>query len=121
MTDRERLADLLSRQPFIVLAVTLDDGRPWAVPVKVKRWEPGAFEWDSRLDTLHSQVIEVRPATAVTIYEKSDEAEVGFYFAGKAELLEDRGDGYGRYRFRAERAWVNDETYIKREFDGLHG
>lgn len=115
MTDKEKLEQLFSEQNYMILAVTLDDGTPWAVPVRIKlRWEL-AFEWESSLDTIHSKAIAKHPEIAVTIFDKTDELQVGFYAKGTAELVEEYKPGYGRYKFVAGQCWINDETFVKRE------
>lgn len=115
MTDREKLEQFLATQRHMVLAVTLEDGTPWAVPVKMQQREGlGVFEWDSRLDTVHSKALETHPQMALTIYQKESPWQIGFYAKGRGELVECNGD-YGRYRFAAEQVWLNDETFVKRE------
>jgi hypothetical protein len=42
---------------------------------------------------------------------------VGFYAKGTARMSEDTGDGYANYAVTIDQAWVNDETFVKREFD----
>ena len=117
MTDKEKLEQLLSEQKFMVLAVTLDDDTPWAVPVRIKLQWALAFEWESSLDTVHSKAIATRPEMAITIFDKSPDSQVGFYARGRAELVEEYKPGYGLYRFVAEQCWMNDETFVKREIN----
>lgn len=115
MTDNEKLEQLFSEQQYMILAVTLDDGTPWAVPVRIKlRWEL-AFEWESSLETVHSKTLAKHPEVAITIFDKSGETQVGFYAKGKAELVEEYKPGYGLYRFIASQCWINDDTFVKRE------
>lgn len=117
MNDKTRIEQLLVDMSYAVLAVTLDDGAPWAVPVRIRRAEDREFEWDSRLDTMHSQAIEARPVMALTIFQKKEDSQVGLYATGRGELVEEFKPGFGRYRFTAERAWINDETFNKREIE----
>jgi len=114
MNDSEKTKQFLSEQAHMVLAVVLADGTPWAVPVSIKRWEGNEFEWDSRLDTLHSQAIAKNPDVAVTLFEKKPDSQFGFYAVGQV-AFETRENGYGRYRFTAKQCWINDETFVKRE------
>lgn len=111
--DKKFVQEFLAEQHFMVLAVTLDDGRPWAVPVRIARWQGNEFEWDSKLDTLHSQALTDRPAMSAVIF--NTEQQAGVYMSGHGVLVEDRGSELGHYRFTAERAWLNDETFVKRE------
>lgn len=115
MTDNEKLEQLFTDQQFMVLAITLDDGTPWAVPVRVFKREGSEFWWESSLETVHSQAISKRTDAAVTIFQKKETEQVGFYAKGKAELVEEYKPGYGRYRFVAAQCWINDETFVKRE------
>ena len=117
MTDKQRLSKFLGDQQYMVLAVTLDDGSPWAVPVRIRAWNGKEFEWDSKLDTVHSKAIEARPEVAMTIFQKLPDSQFGFYAKGRGELVEAKDHGMGRYRFTAERAWINDETFVKQEVE----
>lgn len=111
--DNVFVQDFLGEQHFMVLAVTLDDGTPWAVPVRISRWQGKEFEWDSKLDTLHSQALAARPAMAVTVFNTGQQC--GVYMSGRGELVGETNSGFGHYRFTAERTWLNDETFVKRE------
>lgn len=113
MNDNEKTTQFLNTQRHMVLAVVTPDGTPWAVPVGLKSRQGVEFEWDSLLDTVHSQALEANPAMAITLYDGA--TGFGFYAKGSGALVEDRGDGYGRYRFTAEQCWINDETFVKRE------
>lgn len=115
MNDTEKASSLLGRQGYMVVAVVLEDGTPWAVPVKIQARDGWSLEWDSRVDTVHSQAIEVRPETAVTIYEKSGDTQTGLCMSGRTGIVSRRGDDYARYRFTPDRVWINDETFTKRE------
>lgn len=117
MDELTRTKEFLASQGHMVVAVTLEDGTPWAVPVKIQRWDGKEFEWDSRLDTIHSQALESHPDMAITIFQKQADAQFGFYAQGKASLVNERPDGFGRYRFVAERAWINDESFRKRKVE----
>ena len=116
MTDKQKLEQLFSEQMYMLLAVTLDDGTPWAVPVRIREHDGAkSFEWDSRLDTEHSKALAARPAAAMTIFQKSEASQTGFYAKGAGELVEEFKPGFGRYRFTTREAWINDETFQKRE------
>lgn len=114
MTDNQKLEQLFSEHPFMVLAVTLADGTPWATPVRIQHREGNKFEWDSKLDTEHSKALTEHPATAITVFQANETSKTGFYAKGKAELVEARDNGFGHYRFIASECWLNDETFIKR-------
>lgn len=111
--DKKFVQEFLADQHFMVLAVSLDDGSPWAVPVRIARWQGNEFEWDSKLDTLHSQALLARPAMAVTIFDTAQQC--GVYMMGRGELVVESDKGFGHYRFTAERVWLNDATFVKRE------
>ena len=70
MTDEQKLEQLFSEQEYLVLAVTLDDGTAWPVPVRIRTSDGKTFEWDSHLMTEHSKAITQRPTIAVTIFQK---------------------------------------------------
>lgn len=117
MNDNDKTRQFLSEQQFMVIAVTLEDGTPWAVPVQILRRVGNEFEWDSNLQTVHSRALEVTPKVAITIFQKLENSQIGVYAKGHGELVEDKGNGFGRYRFTAEQAWLNDETFVKREVE----
>lgn len=115
MNDNEKAAQFLASQQFMVLAVSLSDGTPWAVPVRIQRWDENVFEWDSMLDTEHSRALEQNSNMAITTFQKFETTQTGVYAKGKGELVEKKDHGLGRYRFTAEKVWLNDETFRKRE------
>lgn len=114
MDDVKATDEFLSQQQYMVIAVVADNGNPWAVPVRIQTRNGWQFEWDSRRDTVHSSAIEKHSDIAITIFDKQPQYEFGFYAIGRAELVEEKGE-YGRYRFIARQAWVNDHTFVKRE------
>lgn len=118
MTDEQRAEEFLQTQHHMVLAVVQEDGSPWAVPDTPQHRDGlRVFEWDSRTDAVHSLALARDSRAAITLYPAtvSDEwREIGFYAAGRAGIIDPRGD-FARYRFTTERAWVNDETHMKRE------
>lgn len=115
MSDRAKVEEFLKAARYMVLAVQLEDGSPWAVPVRLKRWNKNVFEWDSKLDTVHSRNIERRRSIAITLFDSKDDTQIGVYATGDAECISANDHGLGRYRFTATRIWVNDETHKKRE------
>ena len=117
MNDQEKVNDFLTRVEYMVLAVTLADDSPWAVPVRLRLREGNIFEWDSKLDTLHSHALSEHPSIAVTLFEKTEKTQFGVYAVGEAKLVEAKEHGLGRYRFVAEKIWINDETFQKREVE----
>jgi hypothetical protein len=117
MTTNEEVITFLVRQKHFVLAVIAEDGSPWTVPLAVKRWEGRVIEWRSALSTVHSQAIEREPRVSMCVFAKEEDRQVGFYAKGTARMSEDTGDGYANYAVTIDQAWVNDETFVKREFD----
>ncbi len=115
MTDQQKVAEFLSAQQHMILAVVLPDGTPWAIPVRIQMHEGNVFEWDSALQTEHSRALEQNPDMAVTIFQKLEDSQIGVYAKGRGELVEEFKPGFGRYRFTATNAWLNDETFRKRE------
>lgn len=115
MNDMQKLEQLLSEQQFMVLAVTLPDSTPWAVPVRIQARSGNEFEWDSAGLTEHSKAIQANPRIAITIFQKKENSQIGLYAKGTAELVEEFKPGFGRYKFVAEKCWINDETFRKRE------
>lgn len=117
MNDEEQLNAFLAEQKYMALAVTLDDGTPWVTPVKVQEWDGQTFEWDSKVDTVHSKAIAERPNVAISIFSTAEHAggHYGFYAKATAELIREDERGFGRYRATVTQSWVNDHTFQKRE------
>lgn len=115
MEDRRILEVFLGRQGYMVLAVVLEDGTPWAVPVRIQARDDKGFEWDSKMSTVHSQAIEKNSAASITIFEKLEDLQFGFYAKGRAQIIETKDNDFARYRFDVEQAWINDETFVKRK------
>ena len=115
MTDQDKVRSLLAEQPFMVIAVVLPDGNPWATPVKIQMQDGRCFEWDSRVTTEHSKAIAANSAVAASIFDTRPNGQVGIYISGTATLVEEKTGGMGRYRITAERLWLNDDSFIKRE------
>ncbi len=115
MSLEQKAAEFLTTQRHMIIAVTCEDGRPWAVPVAIQHYAGGQFEWDSRLDTVHSQAIARDPRVAVCLYRtKADGVEeLVVYGDATAEIIESRGD-YARYRASLQTAWINDNDHVKR-------
>ena len=118
MTDQAQLNKFISEQKYMTIAITLDDGTPWATPVRIKQREGKVFEWDSKLDTDHSKAIAARPAVAISMWtpEGDDTIQFGFYAKATAELITEQ-DGYGRYKATVLHSWINDATFIKRSVE----
>ena len=117
MNDESKTKEFLNNQTHIVIAVTLADGTPWAVPVKLQRYEGKEFEWDSRTDSIHSEALMSHPDMSLVTFSRDNDpfGQFGFYAVGRGELLEDKGNGFAKYRFTVTKAWVNDQTFMKRE------
>lgn len=120
MNDREQLLTFLAAQQYTTLAVTLDDGTPWAVPVRIKAWQQNIFEWDSHIQTEHSKAITVRPEVAVSMFtpEGADTIQFGFYGHATAEQIgEPNEHGIARYRLTVNKSFINDASFKKREVE----
>lgn len=119
MTDQEQLRLFLAEQKYMVLAVTLDDGTPWATPVRIKTQYGTAFEWDSMQDAEHSKALLKHPNVAITIFtdDSGTNAQFGFYAKATASKVSDGEHGIGRYHAIVSQAWVNDQTFVKRKVE----
>lgn len=115
MSDQEQLNKFLSEQNYMTLAVTLDDGTPWATPVRISSWDGKTFEWDSKTDTVHSKAIAQRPQIALSIFTPQTDTTIqfGFYATATAELVGEQ-NGMGHYKATVTKSWINDASFIKR-------
>lgn len=118
MNDEEYLKQFLAEQKYMTLAVTLDDGTPWATPVRIKLHWGRAFEWDSKTDTEHSKAIAKRPTVAISIFTPETDAtkQFGFYAIAEAKLISEE-NGLGKYQAIVSKSWINDATFVKREVE----
>lgn len=114
MTDKQKLIEFLGAQSYMVVAVVAENKTPWAVPVRILHQEGKVFEWDSHRDTVHSQAIVGGSPVAITIFSTENGQQFGFYAEGSATFTE-KSNGFARYRFVATKAYINDETFVKRE------
>ena len=120
MTDREQLDTFLSEQHYMTIAVTREDGTPWATPVRIQRMEGREFEWDSKIDTEHSKAIAVQPQVAISMFTPEGEGTIqfGFYAAAIAEQISEANDhGIARYRATVNKSFINDASFRKREVE----
>ena len=120
MTDGEQLNKFLSEQHYMTIAVTREDGSPWATPVRIQRMEGREFEWDSNTDTEHSKAIAVRPQVAISMFTPEGQGTIqfGFYAAGTAEQVSETNDhGIARYRATVNKSFINDASFRKREVE----
>ena len=112
--DQAKVNRFLNDQKYMTLSVTLDDDTPWAIPVIIQRHDGGVFEWDSRLDAVHSRVISQRPLVAISLFSADKGAEICICAKAEARLAEQYNEDYGRYSAVVSEAWLNDETHRKR-------
>ena len=120
MTDREALNTFLSEQNYMTVAVTLDDGTPWATPVRIQKWTGKFFEWDSKIDAEHSRALLQRPNVALSLFTPETETtkQFGFYAQATAEQIGEVSEhGVARYRAVVNKCFINDATFVKREVD----
>jgi hypothetical protein len=103
----------------MVVSVIDEAGEPWAVPVGIRAYEAGRFEWVSMTDTIHSQAIERTGNIAITVFNMPDDASknFGFYAKAKAKKTADLGGGAAIYEAQCLEAWYNDHTRIKTNID----
>lgn len=118
MTDQQALLDFLAEQKYMTLAVTLDDGRPWATPVRIRSWNGRVFDWDSRTDTEHSKAISARPTIAISMWtpEGDETIQFGFYAHATVEQISEPNEyGIARYRATVNTCFINDASFVKRQ------
>jgi hypothetical protein len=109
MSDINIVENLLAQSKHMVIAVTLSDDTPWAVPVRIRGRAGWIFEWDSMSTTVHSRAISTHPEIALIVF--SIDEDIGLYAKAIAKALPDvrRDDGYIRYRATVTEAWLNEE------------
>lgn len=120
MNDSEQLNTFLAEQRYMTIAVTLDDGTPWATPVRIKTWEGKVFEWESKIDTEHSNAITKRPNVAISIWTPEGEGAIqfGFYAHATAEQISEPNDyDISLYRATVHKCFINDSSFVKREVE----
>lgn len=110
--DKQTARQFLASQQYMVVSVTLADGSPWAVPVRILRHEAKLLEWDSHVDSQHSRVIERDPRVMLLCYDAN--TQTGVYMTASVTNIERRDDGFARYRAEVGQAWLNDASFVKR-------
>jgi hypothetical protein len=125
VSDIELLKTFLTEQKYMTIAVTLDDGTPWATPLRIKGWQGRSFEWDSHIGAEHSKAISNRPQVAISIFsiytpEGEGTIQFGFYAHATAEQISESNEhGVARYRALVNKAFINDASFRKRELFDL--
>lgn len=107
--------EFLLRQKYVVLAVRLENNKPWVVPVTIRKWQRLELDWESKNDKLHSKAIEIHPEMAITMFDT--DSKDGFYAEATGKKLYDMEEGFARYQVTIQRAWHNGTEHIKREVD----
>lgn len=109
--------DFLKRQTHMTIAVTCPDGSPWAVPVHIQQLEHNVVEWESSVESVHSQAIALEPRIALSMFQLTHAGyrEFGFYAKADAEKVADLPGGRARYRAVMTKVWINGEDHTKRE------
>ena len=115
----EYIKAFLKRQTHMTIAVTCEDGSPWAVPVHIKLWDGDVLEWESDTGSIHSRAIEGEPQIAISMYQLTygEYREFGFYAKATAEKAADLPDGRARYRAVMSAIWINGADHTKRSID----
>ena len=113
----EYVRAFLARQTHMTIAVICSDGTPWAVPVHVQKWDGGTLEWESSIDSLHSQAILAEPRIAISMYELTagGQNEFGFYVKAHAQKVADVPNQRARYQATIDAAWINGQDHVKRD------
>lgn len=118
MDDHKALTAFLESCRYMTIAV-ISEGEPWAVPVHIQRRDGfTTFEWDSHQDTVHSVAITKHPRVSLSMYRPGGELQqFGFYAIAEVEKVVDLPGGHARYKATVKQAWVNDETFVKRQIE----
>ncbi|MBC7764280.1 pyridoxamine 5'-phosphate oxidase family protein [Microbacteriaceae bacterium] len=103
----------------MVVSVIDENGHPWGVPVGIRSYEAGRFEWISMIDAVHSQAIEKDSRVSVTVFNTPDDARenFGFYAKASAKKIGDLAEGAAIYEALCTEAWYNDHTHKKTKID----
>lgn len=116
--DTTRARQFLEQLQHITIAVIDDQGKPWAVPVGVQKYELGAVEWFSKSNTVHSRAIAVNEEVMLTAFAPKDTefGEFGFFARARAKKILTL-PGIGRYRAEIYEAWYTDDKHKKLEIN----
>lgn len=76
---------------------------------------PGIFEWDSMMSTEHSKAIAEHPEIMLLCFDTKKDDQAGVYMNATVTDITPKDHGAARYRAEVSKAWLNDETYTKRE------
>jgi hypothetical protein len=116
--DTTRAIQFLEQLQHVTIAVIDGEGKPWAVPVGVQKYEQSAIEWFSKSNTVHSQAIAASEEVMLTAFTSKDSqfGEFGFYARARAKKILTL-PGIGRYRAEIYEAWYTDDKHKKLEIN----
>ncbi|MFZ1258330.1 MAG: pyridoxamine 5'-phosphate oxidase family protein [Candidatus Saccharimonas sp.] len=116
--DETSPKQFLEQLAHISVAVVDADGRPWAVPVGVQKYEQGSVEWFSKTNTVHSQAIAKNPEVMLMAFTTKDHlnGEFGVFARAKAKKILSL-PGVARYRATIYQAWYTDHRHKKIEIN----
>ena len=75
--------EFLSQLTVMTIAVIDEEGKPWAVPVKIQTYQNGEITWVSKTTTVHSRAIVRSPEIMVNAFD-----EAAAHFRKAIELAE---------------------------------
>jgi hypothetical protein len=132
----------LVRHPLCSLATIDDEQKPWNVCVEFACDEQLNIFWKSRMDTLHSQYIAVRPDVSICVFSRqSPVGDFGLYFKARArEVADEKQKSYiisylykdrelppaskfsgaaptRLYMAEVSAVWLNDDSHTKTAAD----
>lgn len=102
--------EFLSQLTVMTIAVIDEEGKPWAVPVKIQTYQNGEITWVSKTTTVHSRAIERSPEIMINAFDKAGMRAI--YARAMAEKTLPT-PGVGTYRARIFEAWYTDATHKK--------
>ncbi len=116
--DISRVTDFLKQLKIVTVAVIDDDGKPWAVPVGVQRYDRGSLTWLSKNNTVHSRAIAKNPEVMLSAFIPRGQEGGMFGLYARARVKKSLPTpGFAPYTAELYQVWYTDNDHQKQEIN----
>ena len=116
--DTDNVTDFLKQLHIVTVAVIDDEGKPWAVPVGVQKYDQGKLTWLSKNNTVHSKAIAANPEVMLSAFIERGQPGGMFGFYARARVKKALPTpGFAPYTAEIYEAWYTDNDHQKQEIN----
>lgn len=116
--DIDKVTNFLKQLHIVTVAVIDDEGKPWAVPVGVQRYDRGRITWLSKNNTVHSKAIARNPEVMLSAWIEGSQPGGLFGFYARAHVKKSLPTpGFAPYTAEIYEAWYTDNDHQKQEIN----